>query len=185
MGRRQPGSGRHDDQQCSALGHPGVSAPRAASGWRPQVVLSRRQGLPCRCPRAALAHGSLVYPNSRRSPRFVRRESQSLVKPLPTHGAVLGVIEDISLERGRRDLEPADAIVQNTDGVIELSNSQREKFGRGWLQAMIARTSQMSCEHIVTQSAWPSPPSSAANPFPMTAHSSLCTACLRALASVA
>jgi sigma-B regulation protein RsbU (phosphoserine phosphatase) len=78
------------------------------------------------------------YVNAGHNPPILRRADGSLEK-LETGGLPLGIEAETLFETGSIQLEPGDALILYTDGVVEAFNATGEEFGNArWLAAIRA-----------------------------------------------
>ena len=83
-----------------------------------------------------LATRRMNYVNAGHNPPILRRADGSLEK-LESGGLPLGIEADADFESGSIQLEPGDALILYTDGVVEAFNAAGEDFGNErWLTAI-------------------------------------------------
>ena len=72
--------------------------------------------------------GELVYCNAGQPPAILLKKDGT-TRPLAEGGPLLGAIPEASFTSGRVTLEPGDALIAYSDGIVECSNSRGEEFG--------------------------------------------------------
>jgi serine phosphatase RsbU (regulator of sigma subunit)/putative methionine-R-sulfoxide reductase with GAF domain len=73
--------------------------------------------------------GDIAYVNAGHVPPLIVR-SDGMTEELLPSGMALGVLAGIEIAERRVSLEPGEALILYTDGVVEASNSQQRLFGR-------------------------------------------------------
>jgi sigma-B regulation protein RsbU (phosphoserine phosphatase) len=74
--------------------------------------------------------GGVTYVNAGHMPPLVIRAADGSIEELRTGGMALGVLPGIEFEQRTVHLQPDDALVLYTDGVIEALNLEQEMFGK-------------------------------------------------------
>ena len=77
--------------------------------------------------------GEIAYVNAGHPPPVLVRATSGEVEELRTGGMAMGVLPDLEYEERTVRMEPGDALVLYTDGVIEAPGEGRTFFGRGRL----------------------------------------------------
>ncbi|MCI0713223.1 MAG: SpoIIE family protein phosphatase [Chloroflexi bacterium] len=91
--------------------------------------------------------GELIFSNAGHNPPFAASDHE--VMPLHAKGTVLGIFEQIPLERGQIDMAAGDVVVFYTDGVTEAMNPYYEEFGEEGLQRVIENCHTGSAQDIL------------------------------------
>jgi serine phosphatase RsbU (regulator of sigma subunit) len=81
-------------------------------------------------------------------PPIVLRDDDTVEWVEGSHGVLLGVFADPVLVNQQLDLNPGDAVVLYTDGVIEARNEEGEEFGLDRLAELLGTCSGRSAEGI-------------------------------------
>lgn len=81
--------------------------------------------------------GQIIYCNAGHVPPFYYRRRKDRFYALTEGGVVLGPTANPSYQRGFFKLEPGDAVILVTDGVVEASNDAGEEFGEARVQAFV------------------------------------------------
>jgi sigma-B regulation protein RsbU (phosphoserine phosphatase) len=87
--------------------------------------------------------GEVTYCNAGHFPPLLLR-ADGRIEPLEVGGPLLGAIDSASFHCGNLVLEPGDALVAYSDGVIECNNPLGEEFGPERLSSALVRAKQHS-----------------------------------------
>jgi sigma-B regulation protein RsbU (phosphoserine phosphatase) len=94
-----------------------------------------------------------TYVNAGHNAPILRRANGSL-ETLETGGMPLGIHADANYETASLDLQPGDALILFTDGVVEAFNQSLEEFGNvRWgniIRTLPAMTAQQSLQYLMT-----------------------------------
>ncbi len=95
--------------------------------------------------------GQVKLSNAGHLPPLVRREPDGAIEPiLGGAGTAIGFFDDEEFPQVQFELEPGDAIVLCTDGILEATSSQGEHFGFDRIQASLAAAGA-SAQEIATR----------------------------------
>jgi len=100
------------------------------------------------CVRYDPAERRLEFANGGHNPPLLRRASGSEVSELPAEGAALGIFEHYPYEHHTLTLEPGDALVLFTDGVVEAASPSGEPFGDRRLHELVRRSDHEAPEEM-------------------------------------
>jgi len=92
---------------------------------------------------------TLQYVNAGHNPPMVIRRDGSVLW-LETGGVPVGMFAESVYAEGAVQLEPGDAVVAYTDGVIEALNSSGEEWGAEGLWKSVAKNREGSAEQVVS-----------------------------------
>ena len=84
------------------------------------------------------ANGDLRYVNGGHNPPLLVRQGGEVVRLAPT-GPMVGLLPGVSFSEGRAHMEPGDALVIFTDGIVEAENAAGEDLGDGPLADVVLR----------------------------------------------
>jgi len=89
--------------------------------------------------------GEVTYSNAGHFPPVLLR-ADGQTELLETGGPLLGAVDDATFESGRVVLDPGDALVAYSDGVLECRNPAGEEFGPDRLLAALQQTKQSTAK---------------------------------------
>ena len=95
--------------------------------------------------------GELVYCNAGQPPAVLLKKDGT-ARPLAEGGPLLGAIPEATFASGRVTLEPGDALIAYSDGIVECRNSRGEEFGLDGLLAASSRVTQSGTREAVSAS---------------------------------
>ena len=85
-----------------------------------------------------LKTGAVVFTNAGHDPPYLIRRGQPPEPIAQRHGLPLGVYDESEYTEAALVLEPEDLVVVYSDGVTDATNRDREAFGRGRMEALLA-----------------------------------------------
>lgn len=91
--------------------------------------------------------GDLRFVNGGHNPPLVVRASGEVVRLAPT-GPMVGLLPGAAFAEGRASMEPGDALVIFTDGLVEAENAAGEELGDGRLAEVILRRPRAGAEEL-------------------------------------
>ncbi|WP_243295003.1 PP2C family protein-serine/threonine phosphatase [Geothrix mesophila] len=91
--------------------------------------------------------GDLRFVNGGHNPPLVVRASGEVVRLAPT-GPMVGLLPGAAFAEGRASMEPGDALVIFTDGLVEAENAAGEELGDGRLADVILRRPRAGAEEL-------------------------------------
>jgi len=94
----------------------------------------------------------LTYCSAGHDPALLWRDGK--ITELTTGGIVLGVMKDQPYEKGLIDLEPGDILLVYSDGVVDATNFNGEKFGRQRIREAVADMADHGADDIVKHVLW-------------------------------
>jgi sigma-B regulation protein RsbU (phosphoserine phosphatase) len=92
--------------------------------------------------------GDLFYCSAGHPPAFLLRANGEF-ESLTDGGLLLGVLDDAKYSAGRIKLDPRDALLIFSDGILESQDARGEEFGYDRLKAELARASSVSAEAVL------------------------------------
>ncbi len=92
--------------------------------------------------------GELVYCNAGQPPAIVLKKDGT-TRPLADGGPLLGAIPEATFASGRVTLEPGDALIAYSDGIVECRNSRGEEFGLEGLLEAARRAGDASADKLL------------------------------------
>jgi serine phosphatase RsbU (regulator of sigma subunit) len=93
------------------------------------------------------ATGELRYVNGGHNPPLIVRAAGEVVRLAPT-GAMVGLLPGVSFSEGQARLEPGDALLIFTDGLVEAENAAGEELGDGALAEVVRRNAQAGAAEL-------------------------------------
>jgi len=133
-----------------SYGHPGADPANIGSEINRHLCYLRPMApfvtaflaqIDCHC-------GEVTYCNAGHFPPILLR-ADGQTELLETGGPLLGAVEDATFESGHAVLEPGDALVAYSDGVLECRNAVGEEFGSDRLLAASQQTRQSSAKNTL------------------------------------
>ena len=94
--------------------------------------------------------GNLQYANAGHNPPRMRKRARREVMRLPATGVPIGMFEDMAYEESSVILEPGDALVLYTDGLVENRNAAGISLGEGGLDRIVALSEGKPAGDILT-----------------------------------
>jgi sigma-B regulation protein RsbU (phosphoserine phosphatase) len=94
--------------------------------------------------------GCLRYTNCGHNPPLLVR-ANGTVERLDTGGFPLGVFSDSRYETGVVMLQPGDAVLFYTDGVVEFRDPAGEEFGIERLSSVVVRSRQLPARQVIDE----------------------------------
>lgn len=91
--------------------------------------------------------GDLRFVNGGHNPPLVVRASGEVVRLAPT-GPMVGLLPGAAFAEGRASMEPGDALLIFTDGLVEAENAAGEELGDGRLAEVVLRRPQAGAEEL-------------------------------------
>ncbi len=92
--------------------------------------------------------GELVYCNAGQPPAIVLKKDGT-TRPLADGGPLLGAIPEATFASGRVTLEPGDALIAYSDGIVECTNNRGEEFGLEGLLEAARRAGDASADKLL------------------------------------
>lgn len=99
------------------------------------------------CARYDPADGRLEYANAGHNPPLLRRGGVSV--ELDAEGAAVGFFERMDFEQRTETLDPGDALLLYTDGVVEAAGAGAEQFGEQRLAAVLLQATDAAAPGLV------------------------------------
>ena len=92
--------------------------------------------------------GELVYCNAGQPPAILLKKDGT-TRPLADGGPLLGAIPEATFASGRVTLEPGDALIVYSDGIVECANGRGEEFGLEGLLEAARRAGDASADKLL------------------------------------
>ncbi|MBI1753448.1 MAG: PP2C family protein-serine/threonine phosphatase [Acidobacteria bacterium] len=92
-------------------------------------------------------NGDLRYVNGGHNPPLLVRANREVVRLAPT-GPMVGLLPGVSFAEGRAHVDPGDALVIFTDGVVEAENAAGEELGDGRLADVVLRRPDAGADEL-------------------------------------
>jgi len=93
--------------------------------------------------------GDLVYVNAGHNPPYLYRATDDQPMRLARTGMALGIDDTLHFEQRTAHLDPGDALILYTDGILDALNARGEEFGDERLRRVCTRHRTKSAAHIV------------------------------------
>lgn len=97
-----------------------------------------------------LTDGAFVYSNAGHNPPLLIRKDGRMLR-LCEGGIPLGILPEVSFQKGRVDLQAGDFLFLYTDGITEAANPSGQEFGDDRLEAIVKEKNHLGAEWLATE----------------------------------